>query len=710
MVRVVIAMAWGLALGWSAPPLATIQDMLYKADGSRFNGFLLIEWRGVEAYDSSQIATHNVTSQIISGVLRVKLVPNAANTSYSVRYVSDGKVQFQETWFVPVSVGVLRLNDVRVATVPGGGGGTPGEVTQVNEADVIGLVADLAIRPVKGAGYAASRALYADAAGAIQAVVGNLSDCARVDGTAGACGAGGSSGPGFVDAETPAGAIDGSNASFTLAAIPSPSTSLSLYRNGLLQREEIDYTLTDTTVTFTAGSLPQAGDTLVASYRLAHPGNLVGEAGGALRGYYPSPDLALGVIVDANVADTAGIRESKLTLNYATHSSANDPTSGQKAALAGTSGSPSATNRFVTSYHSRLSDSRPPAPHNLLGSGHIDTGADTMARGDLLSAQGTPPTWARLPLGVAGRCLASTGSDAAWGACLYTGFTTGAVPCVDASGSLSQNAARLAWDNANRKLSVGNAVGAATLYIFDSAASTGVTTLGVRAGQNQGPVPLVRWLDGADGELGRIDPDGSVAASSFRSATSGARARWRDSGSPADPGTRAEGDAWFHTGALARKTYEGGQIHVVPQVLCSRTGTGPNSTSLVLLGTCTIPAGLLKQGDRVEIRFDYSHEGAATAPEFQVTWGATTLVSRSGNVSDTVLTGRASAAIHATGTQWSLESWGGTLSYAATAGAASDSPAAPLTIGWQGRMLGATSETVTLRGFTVVRNPAQSNP
>ncbi len=52
----------------------------------------------------------------------------------------------------------------------------------------------------------------------------------------------------------------------------------------------------------------------------------------------------------------------------------------------------------------------------------------------------------------------------------------------------------------------------------------------------------------------------------------------------------------------------------------------------------------------------------------------------------------------------------GTLSYTAIAGPASDSPAAPLTIGWQGRMLGATSETVTLRGFTVVRHPAQPNP
>ncbi len=135
------------------------------------------------------------------------------------------------------------------------------------------------------------------------------------------------------------------------------------------------------------------------------------------------------------------------------------------------------------------------------------------------------------------------------------------------------------------------------------------------------------------------------------------------------------------------------------QVLCSGTGTGTNSTAPVLLGTCTIPAGLLKPGDRVEIRFDYSHEGAATAPEFLATWGTTTLISRTGNASDTALAGRASAGIHAAGTQWSVESWGGTLSFAATAGTASDSPAAPLTIGCDER----DRDAATLHGGPAAR-------
>ncbi|HHT9135461.1 MAG TPA: hypothetical protein ACFYD2_11215, partial [Candidatus Avalokitesvara rifleensis] len=68
-----------------------------------------------------------------------------------------------------------------------------------------------------------------------------------------------------------------------------------------------------------------------------------------------SSEITDGTIVNADVSATAAIAESKLSLNYATHSNANDPTADQKAALAGTSGTPSATNKYVTDSDSRLS-------------------------------------------------------------------------------------------------------------------------------------------------------------------------------------------------------------------------------------------------------------------------------------------------------------------------------------------------------------------
>jgi len=54
------------------------------------------------------------------------------------------------------------------------------------------------------------------------------------------------------------------------------------------------------------------------------------------------------LITNADVAEGAEIAESKLALAHATHSNSNDPSTSQKAALAGTSGTPSATNRYVT--------------------------------------------------------------------------------------------------------------------------------------------------------------------------------------------------------------------------------------------------------------------------------------------------------------------------------------------------------------------------
>jgi len=65
-------------------------------------------------------------------------------------------------------------------------------------------------------------------------------------------------------------------------------------------------------------------------------------------------DAASKLVENADVAAAAGIAESKLSLNYATHSPANDPTADQKAALAGTSGTPGAANKYVTDQDGRL--------------------------------------------------------------------------------------------------------------------------------------------------------------------------------------------------------------------------------------------------------------------------------------------------------------------------------------------------------------------
>ena len=76
-------------------------------------------------------------------------------------------------------------------------------------------------------------------------------------------------GVGFVDQETPSGAINGVNAAFTLSQAPSPSTSLAVYRNGLRLTSGVDYTLSGAMITFVTGLVPQTSDTLLCSYRIA---------------------------------------------------------------------------------------------------------------------------------------------------------------------------------------------------------------------------------------------------------------------------------------------------------------------------------------------------------------------------------------------------------------------------------------------------------
>jgi hypothetical protein len=76
------------------------------------------------------------------------------------------------------------------------------------------------------------------------------------------------SGVGFVDDETPGGTIDGNNNTFALANTPNPSTSLALYRNGILMKPGLDFTLTGNSITFASAMVPQIADVLLCSYRI----------------------------------------------------------------------------------------------------------------------------------------------------------------------------------------------------------------------------------------------------------------------------------------------------------------------------------------------------------------------------------------------------------------------------------------------------------
>ena len=181
--------------------------------------------------------------RIVDGNFSVKLVPTTnaePAATYSVIYNSDGKVQFQETWAVPPSSRRLRIRDVRISTpanVSSGGG-------PIQESDVIGLAADLNSRPTEGSrlcdrpggGYQCDRRV-----GSGQRQLERLRARRRLFGRRAV--GGGAMRPDISTTKLPSGVVDGANVTFLLASQPNPTSSLALYRNGMLMKAGFDYSI-----------------------------------------------------------------------------------------------------------------------------------------------------------------------------------------------------------------------------------------------------------------------------------------------------------------------------------------------------------------------------------------------------------------------------------------------------------------------------------
>jgi hypothetical protein len=273
-----------LRLG-AAPTLTTIQDTLYTADGTLLNGVVIITWPSFVAADGSAIAAQTLTVPVPSGYFQVALVPTvgaSTTVAYSVRINSAGKNQSTELWSVPQSstplsiqqVMIVQTGGIIVGSIGSGGTGTIND-TAIPITDVVGLSNELTMRPMMGPAFADSRAAIINSTGGIDAATGNLSDCVHVDGSSGSCGGSSSttSTASFVDAEVPAGTINGSNTQFNLSQTPSPTSSVAVWRNGLYLNSGVDFTISGNAITFAASSTPLAGDSIVATYRTGTGGS-----------------------------------------------------------------------------------------------------------------------------------------------------------------------------------------------------------------------------------------------------------------------------------------------------------------------------------------------------------------------------------------------------------------------------------------------------
>lgn len=245
---------------WSSECLATRIAGSVSFDGRLFNGWVSIS----KVHSPPELDGKLMSTLVANGKLSVD-VPDDAETNqialYRVRYLGRN-IDSWEIWSVPASQTPLSRMNVVIAS-PGTNPRGWSRSTYVAESGIAGLLSDLRIRPITGPGFAVAVAATINANGQLEGVVGDPDECVLVDGTAKPC----TQESNFAAPETPSGVTDGSNATFVLADIPY-ATSLMLFRNGLFMTPGFDYTLSDQTITFVAGAIPQSGDTLTATYKI----------------------------------------------------------------------------------------------------------------------------------------------------------------------------------------------------------------------------------------------------------------------------------------------------------------------------------------------------------------------------------------------------------------------------------------------------------
>jgi hypothetical protein len=178
------------------------------------------------------------------------------------------------------------LKDVRTQPLAGEIVTGTAEIT-----DITGLRSELDVRPTKGSAFLTSRTAVINLAGALDGAIGNPADCVRVDGTSGPCGV--NTSLVFVDGETPAGNVNGVNLVFTLASTPASPGSLHLFRNGILLKQGVGYTLSGAVITIDPSVPPQPNDIIQAWYRLP--------AGGTDTVQFSESETPAGVVDGANV-------------------------------------------------------------------------------------------------------------------------------------------------------------------------------------------------------------------------------------------------------------------------------------------------------------------------------------------------------------------------------------------------------------------------
>jgi hypothetical protein len=205
-----------------------------------------------------------LSKDLVGGALNIQLEPNdtaiPTGTSYTVNYSLSG-VPYQEYWIVPTTSSPVTLATIRTTTVA-----SPSLTVALGQIAQGGAVTGQCL-----AWFGAWQPVACGVSGsnATQIQGRNITATPPTDGQLLRWGASASQWQmvTLVEQETPAGTLDGTNVTFTLANAPNPALGLRLCRNGIQQASGGDYTISGSTITFISAATPQPGDTLLASYR-----------------------------------------------------------------------------------------------------------------------------------------------------------------------------------------------------------------------------------------------------------------------------------------------------------------------------------------------------------------------------------------------------------------------------------------------------------
>jgi hypothetical protein len=309
-------------------PLTEIRDTVANADGTLFDGTVVISWNGSSGPNGGTVSPLSTSTNIDNGALTVLLVPSTTANSATYQSVfnsDDGTALWTETWAVPPSATPLTLSQVRVATSQGGGnsgssvsGGNSGSGTNGNNyatlpisideitnlstylntinssltsltvevnnlsnivnsgGSLTGLQNQINVLTTAITNMSSTVATLSTTVAGQQTSISGLNtevtslsnSVTGLTNTVNALTTTITLNAAFVDAERPSGLVNGTNGSFTLSQTPSPTGSLTLYRNGLIQANGIDYTSAGQNITFMSTSIPKTGDILQAFYRV----------------------------------------------------------------------------------------------------------------------------------------------------------------------------------------------------------------------------------------------------------------------------------------------------------------------------------------------------------------------------------------------------------------------------------------------------------